>query len=517
MIRRVRLRTLLLLINLVILALPLGGIWVLRLYESALIRQTEVELVAQGAVLASAFRVEHDRLLAGGYAAETGAPAAPLPEPARDLGLDLADDAVLPAPPDPTPATTPVEPISAAAGAALLPVLRDTQSATLAALRIVDTHGTIIASTGSDLGRSLAGLDEVTRALAGEPVDLMRYRDEPAREGPLRRGADLRVFVATPVAADGKVVAAILLSRTPRDLAQAIYGKRIAILAMLALLLAIGAVLALLTSRLVTRPLGLVVAQARRVAAGRAGAIAPLKGPIPREAAELSEAVARMAATLEHRADYIRNFAAHVSHEFKTPLTSAKGAVELLSDHFDSMSPEERAQFLRTVADGLDRLDRLVRRMLDLARADMARPAETASAALAPALDRLRARCPEMTLEAEVGDIAVAMPAEMLDIILGNFVDNARQHGGPSVRVTITARLEGGRVALTIGDDGPGIPPANAERIFEPFFTTRRETGGTGLGLAIIRAIATGVGGSIDLLPGPGARFRLDLPGAASP
>src|SRR5258708_24663717 len=104
---RPRLRTLLLLINLVILALPLAGLWFLRLYESALIRQTESELMAQAAVVAGAFKTEQRRLLGADAPPDTpraaSAAARPPPYPAYQgsthaPGLDLADDPLLPPP-----------------------------------------------------------------------------------------------------------------------------------------------------------------------------------------------------------------------------------------------------------------------------------------------------------------------------------------------------------------------------------------------------------------------------------
>jgi signal transduction histidine kinase len=521
---RPRLRTLLLLINLVILALPLAGLWFLRLYESALIRQTESELVAQAAVLAGTFKVERQRLLAEGAAPETASTRSrtpPLPTygetlaPAR--GLDLADDPVLPPPPDPAPATHPATPLAASVGGTLTPILREAQTVTLAALRIVDGAGVIIATTGDDLGRSLAGRDEIDRALGGERVSLMRERERPARfvPGNLRRGANLRVFVAMPVLDGDVVVGAILLSRTPHDVVQAVYGKLYPLLALGALLLSAGVVLAVVASRFITRPLGTVIAQAQRVAAGEVGAVVPLAGPGVREAGELSTAVAQMAATLERRADYIRSFAAHVSHEFKTPLAGAKGAVELLGDHFDGMSETERRHFLAVIAGGIDRLELLVRRLLDLARADMMRPGGAAPTALAPILQRLGDRYGERGLRVIVRcDAAcVALAADALDIALGALLDNVVVHAGPGTAVTLTATAEADKVVLTVSDNGPGIAPGDAKRIFEPFFTTAREAGGTGLGLAIARAIVTSAGGSVELLAtGAGASFRLALP-----
>jgi signal transduction histidine kinase len=510
--RRPRLRTLLLLINVVILILPLAGIEVLRLYESALIRQTESELVAQSAVLSGAFRAERQRL------AGADAPSAPptLP-PAPVTGLDLADDPVLPPPPDPAPAAAPAVPLAAAAGEALAPILREAQAVTLAAIRVVDCAGVIVATTGDDLGESLAGREEVDRALRGERVSVMRYRERLARfvPGGLRRGANLRVFVATPVIAGDEVLGAILVSRTPRDLGQAIWGKRYAVLALAALLLGAGIALALVASRLITRPLAAVVAQAQRVAAGEAGAVALLSGPAVREAAELSTAVTQMAATLERRADYIRNFAAHVSHEFKTPLAGAKGALELLGDHAQTMSADERRHFLGVIGGSLDRLERLVRRLLDLARADMMRPGDGAPARLGTLLERLAARYGEQGLRVTTrSDVAAAgIGTDALEIVLAALLDNVVQHAGAGRAVAIAARAESERVILTLSDDGPGIAPGDAARLFEPFFTTARERGGTGLGLAIARAILTGAGGSVELAPSAsGACFRLVMP-----
>src|SRR3546814_14126315 len=78
-------------------------------------------------------------------------------------------------------------------------------------------------------------------------------------------------------------------------------------------------------------------------------------------------------------------------------------------------------------------------------------------------------------------------------------LDNSRQ-GGPT-QATIAATAADGRLLLRVADDGPGIPPADAERLFTPFFTSRRAEGGTGLGLAIARSLLDAVGGTIALAP----------------
>ena len=81
-----------------------------------------------------------------------------------------------------------------------------------------------------------------------------------------------------------------------------------------------------------------------------------------------------MAEAIARRSRYLRDFAAAVSHEFKTPLAGIRGAVELLEDHHEEMTEAERARFLGNISADTARLSQLVTRLLDLARADMARP-----------------------------------------------------------------------------------------------------------------------------------------------
>ena len=514
-----RLRTLLLLSNLLVLSLPLAGLYFLRLYESALIRQTEAELVAQAAVLAAAYRMEMQHRVPGG---DSRAPESVLPQAALDrvrrAGLDLARDPVLPPPPDPRPTALQPSVLAAETGQVLVPVLRDAQQVTLAAIRVLDERGVIVATTGKDLGQSLAAMDEVQGALRGEPVSNMRARVKPAEVVPqgISRASWLRVFVALPVLQDGRVAAVVLLSRTPYTLGQAVWGKRFE-LGLLALgLLAAVVLLAVGASRLITRPFAQLIGQAKAVAMGEPDRFVPPARPGTREVQELSAAIARMAGALEQRAEYIRNFAAHLSHEFKTPLAGMKGAAELIADHDATMRPEERKHFLGVIDDGVARLNGLVGGMLDLARADMMRPLRSGGVALRPVLDELAARCLAHGLPVQVdcGDLRAALHEDALEMILGNLLENAALHGGPGVSATVSARRDGKLLWISVCDDGRGVPAADAARVFDPFFTTRRPDG-TGLGLAIVQSAARGAGGDVRLVPKErGTEFIVTLPAA---
>ena len=276
-----------------------------------------------------------------------------------------------------------------------------------------------------------------------------------------------------------------------------------------------------MTTLLITRPVKALIRQAEQVTTSNKRVVAvPLTNPGTYEVDLLSKALAQMSATLEKRADYVRSFASNVSHELKTPLTSIRGTVELFKDHFAEMKLEDRDRFLNILEQDTDRLTRLVQRLLDLARAEVAQPRND-QAQMNEILDRVARRLHGEDLKVTV-DCApdlppVAMGPEELESILSNLVENARQHGGPRVNVHISAHPKRDAkkdfVEIVIDDDGPGISAADADRIFTPFFTTAKQSGGTGLGLSIVKALVTAHHGSIALTEsGSGARFCVLLP-----
>ncbi len=512
-----RLRTVLLAVHLLVLLLPIAAVSLLRLYDNTLIRQTEAELVAQGAVVAAAYRRELEHgLTAAGPPALYGSPRRSTPDAGASDGrfrpiparLDLARHEVLP-PAPPAAAAQRVAPAAGRAGGSLAGLLREVQEVTLAGLRVVDPRGTVVATSGAELGDSLAHREEVAAALAGRSASVLRRRDE---EGPrpaldsLSRRTPLRVVVALPVLAGGRVWGAVVLARTPLAPSPALSRDRRHLLAGAAAVLAVVAAISLLAARTLGRPLGELVEQTARVRRGEPAR--PLAHPGTREVARISHAVAEMAHELRQRADTIADFATNVSHAFKTPLTSMRGTTELLRDHLPEMTPAERERFLGMLESDARYLERLVARLLELARAGAA-PAGREATEVAPVLDelaeRFRGRGLAVEIEGQSVGLTVAMAPAALTSILANLLDNARQHGGPGVRVRLAARRgPDGRIALRVADDGPGVSPASRERVFERFFTTARDRGGSGLGLAIVRSLVESHGGVVELTSRPG-------------
>ena len=154
-------------------------------------------------------------------------------------------------------------------------------------------------------------------------------------------------------------------------------------------------------------------------------------------------------------------------------------------------------------------MERLVTRLLHLARAETVNPGEDTCdvpKVLASVVTRfleLGVNITAAPFQIGEGACVVRMTDETLDALLTNFLDNARQHGGPGVRVTLSvaAALHNDAAAIRIDViyNGPGISPANLNRVFDAFFTTARENGWTGLGLAIVRATAAAHGGKATL------------------
>ena len=509
-------RTILLATFVVVAALPGVGAVALRVYENTLVQQTEAELIAQGAVLAAAYRAVWNRTRDGSTrdgrtqdgggqdGARTGRTLSPEPPT-----IDLRTDPVLAPMPAPTPGSPP-DPHAVDVGRTLAPVAADAAAVTLASARLLDRGGVVVAG-GDQLGLSYARAAEVRRALGGRPATTLRTRtgNPYGIRSPLEwvsRAVAIRVHHARPVIVGGRVVGVVLLSRSPRGLFVGIYQDRGKIAAGVVLIFLTLLLLAGLLSRGIARPIRTLTRATEQVASG-----AVLVPDAPATAAvEIRDLYANfraMAARIDARARYLRDFAAALSHEFKTPLTGIRGALELLAEH--EMTAAERDRFLRNAAVDADRLALLVHRLLELARADMA-TAQTGQCRLRDVVAMLDT---DGFAVAAPDDGGVPLDAPTLATVLRILAENSRQAGATAAQVALVR--DGDRVSLRYADNGPGVPARDRERIFEPFFTSRRATGGTGLGLPIARSLLDAQGGRLildpDDHPGGGAAFRLIL------
>lgn len=506
---RLRLRTILLMTFLFVAALPGVGAVFLRVYENTLVRQTEAELMAQSMVLSSAYK--------SFWSPDGEVPPTPQPLKAERPTIDLSSQDVLGEQPAATQAG-PVDPRAAAVAGRLRPIASDTARNTLAAIRILDRQGRVVLGR-DDVGLSYAALPEVAEALTGRPSTVLRQRGgyQAVYWGEfLSRAAGIRVHHVRPIVLNGVVIGAVMVSRSPRGLFLGIYQDGGRILLGIFLIFGTLVILAGLLSRGIAKPIEALGEATQKVARG--SVIVP--DPPATAAIEirtLYENFASMAERIERRSRYLRDFAAAVSHEFKTPIAGISGAIELLQDHEGAMSEEERRRFLANAAADAARLSLLLERLLHLARADMAVAAEDAATGLEAPLraiaDAVRGEGFAVTVAVTPNLPQAAAAAELIETILQTLIENSRQAGANEVRVS--AETRGDRIVIRVSDNGAGVPPSDQERIFEPFHTGRREQGGTGLGLSIARSLLASCGGTIAVLPADqGASFEVELPRA---
>jgi PAS domain S-box-containing protein len=221
---------------------------------------------------------------------------------------------------------------------------------------------------------------------------------------------------------------------------------------------------------------------------------------------------------LQERA--MREFLRNAAHQLRTPIAGITAAVEMLQSGAKEQ-PAYRDQFLAHVERHAERLTRVARALLLLARAQAGEDTSVDFVELRPLLDRLveEQEAPdEVTVltDCPPGLAALATP-DLLHEALAALLDNALTHT-QSGEVRISAAPTDGRVLLTVSDQGPGILPEFVDRIFEPFFRVAASGEGYGLGLAIAAQAIETMGGEIGVSStvGSGTAFTVKLPAARS-
>ena len=277
------------------------------------------------------------------------------------------------------------------------------------------------------------------------------------------------------------------------------------------ILIAVGVTLlsSVLLTVLVARPVLRLAGAADRVKAARARSISlPDLARRDDEIGDLSRSLESMTDTLSERMDAIESFAADVAHEIRNPLTSIRSAVETLDLVGDGPA---RARLMAILKQDVGRLDRLVTDISNASRLDAELSRD------APRRIDLGGLLGDITgiyeAAAKPGEPTVALAVEgdepivvsgrdgPLGQVFRNLIDNARSFSPPEGVVRVTLSRERGQARVVVDDDGPGIPPDNLETVFERFYTSRPKGaafgGNSGLGLSIARQIVQAHGGEI--------------------
>ena len=244
------------------------------------------------------------------------------------------------------------------------------------------------------------------------------------------------------------------------------------------------------------------------------------------EIGQLADAFERMRSQLARLEHARREFIANASHELRTPLFSLGGFLELIAS--EDVDEATRREFIGTMQEQLERLQRLATDLLDLSRLDAGQlslelePVDVArvAAELAEEFSAV-ALSSDHPIEVPPAEGAVeALADETRTVRIGRaLLDNAIRHTPEGTPIRLSAGRVDGRAVLSVEDAGPGIPPEQARQVFERFH--RAEGGhasGSGLGLAIARELADAMGGRVALESRAGRTvFTLELPAADSP
>jgi signal transduction histidine kinase len=215
-----------------------------------------------------------------------------------------------------------------------------------------------------------------------------------------------------------------------------------------------------------------------------------------------------------------RLFSAAVSHELRTPLARILGLAETLEL---PQTEAERETLVVQIEVEVDAMRGLIDEMLLLAALDRGEiatgeHADAGAAAEAVVADRRARRTwrsRDLRFVAARG-LRVPVAPRLLEVVLGNLLDNALLHAGADAVVSVDVALAGSEVEITVHDTGVGIAPEHLPHVFERFYRAEasRAGPGTGLGLAVVKHIVEAHGGRVaaDSRPGSGTTVRLTLP-----
>jgi two-component system OmpR family sensor kinase len=347
-----------------------------------------------------------------------------------------------------------------------------------------------------------------------DPIALRAFAEERPVTGTVTSGGVRYAEAAYPLLG-GPVV---LLRASLHDSLRSIHLVRsrlvVAGLIALAASLLVGYVAASIFARRIRR----LERAADRIASGDFSQ--PVVDPARDELGQLADAFERMRQRLAQLEHARREFIANASHELRTPLFSLGGFLELMTD--EELDPQTQAEFTSTMREQVARLTKLATELLDLSRLDAGRltveqePLDLTALAETLANEfRGVARATEHRLSVQDNGPAEGLGDEERALQIGRIlVENALVHTPAGTPIRVGTGRRDSSVLLTVEDEGPGIPPEQADQVFDRFYRLEGSVAsGSGLGLAIARELAELMSGSVELDVGGGrTRFALVLP-----
>ena len=353
----------------------------------------------------------------------------------------------------------------------------------------------------------------VTVALRGDDASYCRYD-----------GTAFLSRVATPVVYHNQVVGAVYAYSYDTEQAGLLEAFRHNLLIISLMIALLVAGLSIVLSRMLTRQISGLLQAIRNVREGAYSHRADASGTdeIAQIAAEFNSLTDRLQTTENAR----RRFVSDASHELKTPLAG----IRLLTDSIlqtEGMDEETTKEFVTDIGREAERLSRITENLLRLTRLDSGVVQQPYPVAVGPVLERVErmlnmvAAEKGVTISGQAAEDAVALATDDdVHQILYNLMENAIKYSAAENGfVRAEARVEDGKVVVTVTDNGIGIPDEDLLHVFDRFYRVdkmrSREVGGTGLGLSIVKDTVENRGGTITAGHGPegvGTVFTVTLP-----
>jgi heavy metal sensor kinase len=382
--------------------------------------------------------------------------------------------------------------------------------------RVLDASGQVIEQIGAyEMELPSIAPDVLARALTGQEVfQTVRMGDAP-----------IRVYTAPVNQGAAGVVGVVQLGLSLNDVSETLATLRWILTLILPVTLVIASVGGLFLASRTLRPVDRITRTARSISASDLSQRLNLNLPDD-ELGRLACTFDAMIARLDEAFRRQRRFTADASHELRTPLTIIKGDLSL------ALARPRNADYyhgvLTEVDEEVDQMNRLVDRLLALARADaegivIHRRTVDLSVLLADLIEQTHPLVEDkgLTLTAQIApDLTANVDPDAVTQVVLNLLDNAIKYTA-SGRVRLSVRCSsapGGEIQVAVSDSGPGIPTEHLPHLFERFYRVDqargRELGGAGLGLAIARELARAHGGDVIVhsVPGEGSTFTVHLP-----
>ena len=341
--------------------------------------------------------------------------------------------------------------------------------------------------------------DEIKRALDGEQYHMMVKEEK----------SDF-ITASVPIYSGKDIIGSVYLAQNVSDIENAVSSLRGSLIFFCVIIVAIIGLLSVGISFAITSPLKEFQEIASEISKGNFKKRIKKKGVT--EFVQLGETMNYMCDELNLIEERRRKFVSDVSHELKTPMATIKLVCDSITGSEDC-SPEMVREFLGDMSDEVDRLTRIVERLLELSKLDgsttLLKPQEVDVKSM---LNDIVKKLSDIAMQQNItvyrdfidNDYSVInADYDKLYEALYNITDNAIKYSKESGYVKIDAKENDGFIVISVEDTGDGIPDSEKERIFDRFYridnSRSRDTGGTGLGLAIAKEAVLMHGGSINI------------------